>query len=131
MLTYEERLELIPALSYLAEVYYDKPEEIHFGAGICYGLGEICNVEHAYGKMIKLMNEIGYSTEAEYFEGAKPRTFKSIEEWEPRAYMCLLLSEYLWASLDEFKDTAGPELTAEQSTFGKIKAKVKSLLGVE
>ncbi len=125
-LSYNERLELIPALVDLAEIYFNEPHKIHFGAGICYSLYEVCNVEGSYHKMNRLMQEIGYADGYEYFEGAEPADFKTIDEWEPRAYMCLFLSEYLWNTLDE-TTVIEPELAVKQSTWDKIKDKVKSL----
>lgn len=120
MLEYEERLELITALSDLAEVYFNEPYRINIGAGICYSLMEVCKVNAAYGKMNSLMREIGYTDECDYFEGPEPSSFMKIEDWEPRAYMCLFLSEYLWNNLDESEEEPEPE--AEPSIWEKIKS---------
>jgi hypothetical protein len=101
-LDYDERLELIPALVDIARMYYDEPEDkINMFAGICYQLVNFANVRGGYSKMTRLMKELGYTGDDGYFEGTEPRDFKSYDEWESRAYMCLFLSEYLFNTLDE------------------------------
>lgn len=124
-LSYDERIELIPALSDVAKMYYDHPNQINMFAGICYQLVHFASIGSAYSKMTRLMREIGYTEDDSYFEGDKPVNFKDYEDWEPRAYMCLFLSEYLMSTLVVKEDE--PELAAEQSTWDKIKDKVKSL----
>lgn len=102
-LTYEERLELIPALVDIARMYYDEPDDkIHIFAGICYQLVHFADVHGGYGKMTRLMKELGYTGDDGYFEGTEPSNFTSYDEWEPRAFMCLLLSDYLFSTLDDY-----------------------------
>lgn len=119
-LTNEERLELIPALSSVAQAYYDAPEEIHYNSGICYNLMHIGKVEWAYPKMGRLMRELGFTED--YFEDAidKPVSSKTFEEWEQRAYMCLFLSEYLMQTI------LGLEAPVE-STVQSLPTKAKSI----
>jgi hypothetical protein len=100
-LTYDERLELIPALVDIARMYYDN-EYLNPYAGICYQLAHFANIPSAYSKMARLMTEIGYTGNDNYFEGPEPSSFTSYEEWEPRAFMCLFLSDYLFSTLDEY-----------------------------
>jgi hypothetical protein len=127
-LTNEERLELIPALSTVAQAYYDAPEEIHYNSGICYNLMHIGKVEWAYPKMGRLMRELGFNED--YFENAadKPVYSKTFEEWEERAYMCLFLSEYLMATVTEIKAPVEPTVKVKtKSIYQKAKDKVNEL----
>jgi hypothetical protein len=129
-LDYDERLELIPALSDIARIYYDEPDKINLFAGICYQLMELGKVQGAYTKMTRLMREIGYTSEYDYFEGPEPQEFTIIEDWEPRAYMCLLLSDYLFSTLDEYtEDIQIDETETEQKPlFQKVKDKFNSFV---
>lgn len=130
-LTYEERLELIPALSAVAQAYYDEPENIHHKSGICYNLMHIGNVEWAYPKMGRLMQELGFNED--YFENAadKPVYSKTFEEWEERAYMCLFLSEYLMQTIVGFEAPADSTVqslpTKAKSIYQKAKDKVNEI----
>lgn len=124
VLTYEERLELIPALVDVARAYYEEPDKINTLAGICYNVMEIGKVKGAYWKIGALMQELGYNG-FEYFEGQQPNDTKDdLVAWEKRAIMCLVLSEYLWSTLDAAMpvDIVEPEPT--KSVFQKVKDKV-------
>jgi hypothetical protein len=125
-LDYDERLELIAALSDIARIYYDEPEKIDIRTGICYQLMELANVQNAYGKMACLMKDIGYTDD--YFEGANPYSFNSIEEWEPRAYMCLLLSDYLFSTLDEHTEDIQIDEIEQKPLLQKVKDKFNSFV---
>jgi len=130
-LDYDERLELIPALVDVARMYYDEPDDkIHIFAGICYQLVHFANVRGAYGKMTRLMRELGYTSDDGYFEGTEPSNFTSYEEWEPRAFMCLFLSDYLFSTLDEYaEDIQIDETETEQKTLiQKVKDKFNSFV---
>jgi DNA polymerase III delta prime subunit len=128
-LTYDERLELIPALSDVARMYYDEPDtKINMFAGICYQLVHFANVKSAYSKMARLMVEIGYSGEDSYFEGPSPTTFTSYDDWEQRAFMCLLLSDYLFSTLDEYAEEIEIDETEQKSLFQKVKDKFNSFV---
>jgi hypothetical protein len=125
-LDYDERLELIAALSDIARIYYDEPDKIDILTGICYQLMELANVQNAYGKMACLMKEIGYLED--YFEGSSPYSFKSIEDWEPRAFMCLLLSEYLFNTLDEHCEDIQIDETEQKPLLQRVKDKFNSFV---
>lgn len=127
-LDYDERLELIPALSDIARIYYDEPDKINLFAGICYQLMELGKVQGAYTKMTRLMREIGYTSEYDYFEGPEPQEFTIIEEWEPRAYMCLLLSDYLFSTLDEYAEDIQIDETEQKPLLQKVKDKFNSFV---
>ena len=126
-LSYEERLELIPALVDVARAYYEEPDKINLCAGICYNVMEIGKVKSAYCKIGGLMKELGF--EGDYFEGEEPTDTKdNYEAWEKRAIMCLLLSEYLWSTLDAALPV-GETVQAKQtkSIFQKVKDKVNEV----
>lgn len=126
-LDYDERLELIAALSDIARIYYDEPDKIDIRTGICYQLMELANVQNAYGKMACLMKEIGYLED--YFEGQSPYSFKSIDEWEPRAFMCLLLSDYLFNTLDDYTvEDIQIDETESKSLWQKAKDKFNNFV---
>ena len=128
-LTYEERLELIQALVDVARMYYDEPDDkINMFAGICYQIQNFTNVISGYCKMTKLMREFGYTEDYDYFEGPEPRTFTSYEEWEPRAFMCLLLSEYLFSTLDEYAEDIQIDETEQKSLLQKVKDKFNNFV---
>ena len=122
-LSYEERLELIPALEDVARAYYEEPDKLNLAAGICYNVMEIGKVKGAYFKIGGLMKELGF--EGDYFEGESPTDTKdNYEAWEKRAIMCLVLSEYLWSTLDATMpvgDTVQSKQT--KSIFQKAKDK--------
>lgn len=126
-LSYEERLELIPALVDVARAYYEEPDKINTLAGICYNVMEIGKVESAYCRIGSLMKELGYNDD--YFEGFEPSDTKdNYEAWEKRAMMCLVLSEYLWSTLDATMpvgDTVQAKPT--KSIFQKVKDKVNEV----
>lgn len=125
VIPYETRVELVPALSELARIYYEEPHRICFTAGICYNLLELTKVEGAYHKISCVMRELGYN-QYEYFEGPEPTTYMSIEDWEQRAIMCLILSEYLYHwKLEEEPIELEPE---PKTFFQKVKDKLKSIL---
>jgi len=126
-LSYEERLELIPALVDVARAYYEEPDKLNLAAGICYNVMEVGKVRSAYHKIGVLMKELGF--EGDYFEGEAPTDTKDdYEAWEKRAIMCLLLSEYLWSTLDAALPV-GETVQAKQtkSIFQKVKDKVNEL----
>lgn len=128
-LTYDERLELIPALSDVARMYYDEPDtKINLFAGICYQLVHFANVKSAYSKMARLMVEIGYSGEDSYFEGQSPTSFTSYDDWEQRAYMCLFLSEYLWDTLQDYVTDIQIDETESKSLWQKAKDKFNNFV---
>jgi hypothetical protein len=128
-LDYDERLELIPALVDVARMYYDN-DYLNIHAGICYQLAHFANVSSAYSKMTRLMVEIGYTGNDNYFEGSEPSSFTSYEEWEPRAFMCLFLSDYLFSTLDDYvQDIQINETETEQkSLLQKVKDKFNSFV---
>jgi len=126
-LSYEERLELIPALVDVARAYYEEPDKLNLCAGICYNVMEIGKVRSAYHKIGALMKELGF--EGDYFEGDEPTDTKdNYKAWEKRAYMCLVLSEYLWSTLDAALPV-GKTVQAKQtkSIFQKVKDKVNEV----
>lgn len=127
-LTYEERLELIPALVNIASTYYDDQDKINIYAGICYQLVHLFDVRSAYSKMTRLMNEIGYTSDDSYFEGPEPSTFDSADQWEPRAFMCLLLSDYLFNTLDEYYEDIQIDETEPVTLLQKVKDKFNSFV---
>lgn len=126
-LSYEERLELIPALVDVARAYYEEPDKLNLAAGICYNVMEVGKVRSAYIKIGCLMKELGF--EGDYFEGDSPTDTKdNYEAWEKRAIMCLVLSEYLWSTLDATMpvgDTVQSKQT--KSIFQKVKDKVNEV----
>ncbi len=125
MLTYEERLELIPALVDVARAYYEEPDKLNLAAGICYNVMEVGKVKTAYIKIGCLMKELGF--EGDYFEGDAPTDTKdNYEAWEKRAYMCLVLSEYLWNTLDDSLEVNLDE-EPTKSIFQKVKDKVNAI----
>jgi len=127
VLTYEERLELIPALVDVARAYYEEPETINTLAGICYNVMEIGKVKGAYWKIGALMQELGYNG-FEYFEGQQPNDTKDdLVAWEKRAIMCLVLSEYLWSTLDAAMPVNIVEPEPKKSLFQKVKDKVNEV----
>lgn len=127
VLTYEERLELIPALVDVARAYYEEPETINTLAGICYNVMEIGKVKGAYWKIGALMQELGYNG-FEYFEGQQPDDTKDdLVAWEKRAIMCLVLSEYLWSTLDAAMPVNIVEPEPKKSIFQKVKDKVNEV----
>lgn len=126
-LSYEERLELIPALVDVARAYYEEPDKINTLAGICYNVMEIGKVKGAYFKIGALMQELGYNG-FEYFEGQQPDDTKDdLVAWEKRAYMCLVLSEYLWSTLDAVMPKETVESEPTKSIFQKVKDKVNEV----
>lgn len=130
-LTNEERLELIPALSTVAQTYYERPKKIEYGVGICYHVAHFTSVRTAYEKVSKLMLELGFTED--YFEDAidKPVSSKTFEEWEQRAYMCLFLSEYLMQTITSLEapveSTVQSKPTKSKSIYQKAKDKVNEL----
>ena len=126
-LSYEDRVALIPALVDVARAYYEEPETISPHAGICYNLMEIAKVRGAYWKMGSVMQELGYNG-FEYFEGNQPDDTKDdLVAWEKRAIMCLILSEYLYDTLEAELpegDTIQALPTKPKSIFQKVKDKV-------
>jgi hypothetical protein len=79
----------------IAAMYFNKPELIKAELGICWHLSYRCGVASAYVLMDELMHEINYgmfysfqTEQGDYQQG-------SIEQWQSRAYMCLILAEYL------------------------------------
>lgn len=127
VLTYEERLELIPALVDVARAYYEEPDKINTLAGICYNVMEIGKVKGAYWKIGALMQELGYNG-FEYFEGENPTDTKDdFVAWEKRAMMCLILSEYLWSTLDAAMPVDIVEPEPKKSTLQKLKDKVNEV----
>lgn len=126
-LSYEERLELIPALVDVARAYYEEPDKINLCAGICYNVMEIGKVKGAYFKIGALMQELGYNG-FEYFEGQQPDDTKDdLVAWEKRAMMCLILSEYLWSTLDTAMPVDTVEPVPTKSIFQKVKDKVNEV----
>jgi hypothetical protein len=126
-LDYDERLELIPALVDVARMYYDN-DYLNIHAGICYQLAHFANVPSAYSKMTRLMVEIGYTGNDSYFEGPEPSSFNSYEEWEQRAFMCLLLSDYLFDTLDEHYEDIQIDKTEPVTLLQKVKDKFNSFV---
>ncbi len=129
-LTYEERLELIPALVDIARMYYDEPDDkINIFAGICYQLATFTDVRGGYIKMTRLMRELGYTGDDGYFEGTEPSNFTSYDEWEPRAFMCLLLSDYLFSTLDEYTvEDIQIDETEQKPLLQKVKDKFNNFV---
>ena len=124
VLTYDERLELIPALVDVARAYYEEPDKINTLAGVCYNVMEIGKIKGAYWKIGSLMFELGYNG-YEYFEGQQPNETKDdLVAWEKRAIMCLVLSEYLWNTLDDALDVNFDEPT--ESVLQKVKGKLNA-----
>lgn len=126
-LNYDERLELIPALVDVARMYYDN-DYLNIHAGICYQLAHFANISSAYSKMTRLMVEIGYTGNDSYFEGSEPSSFTSYEEWEPRAFMCLFLSDYLFSTLDEYAEDIQIDETEPVTLLQKVKDKFNSFV---
>ena len=83
--------ELAPNLRVLAKDYFNGAEVEHRN-GICYALRHYMPSHDGYDAMGQLMGELKYKST--YFGPYRKRR----ESWEPRAYMCLLLAEYLEAS---------------------------------
>jgi hypothetical protein len=126
-LDYDQRLELIPALVDIARMYYDG-NGINIRAGICFQLANFANVRSAYSKMTRLMIEIGYTYDDKYFEGPELTSFNSYEEWEPRAFMCLLLSDYLFSTLDDYAEDIQINEIEQKSFIQKVKDKFNSFV---
>lgn len=85
--------ELSTNLRELAKDYFNG-EDIDYHSGICSALADYTlSKSDAYHAMGDLMAELGFH-EA-YFSGCSD--FR--DKWEPRAYMCLFLAEYLEASV--------------------------------
>jgi hypothetical protein len=91
--------QLIKNLITVAEKYYNEPCKDYddfiwssFNNGICYALFKLTGSDYdSYDLMEEVMRELGYE-ETESTFGDYVYTH---EEWEPRAYMCLILAEYL------------------------------------
>lgn len=129
-LSYDERVELRNALLLVAIAYYDEPQIISTHAGICYNVMEIAKIRGAYWKISSLMQELGYNG-FEYFEGKHPSdTVDDFVAWEKRAIMCLILSEYLYDTLETelpVESTVQSKPTKPKSIFQKAKDKVNEL----
>ena len=96
--TFKELKALIPLLKQAAEMYFNDPRSINTDNGICYVLEDILNPTRdrwdccdrpAYDMMDDLMRYMGEPHEVYTVYTDTP------ESWEPRAYMCLFLAEYL------------------------------------
>lgn len=85
--------ELASCLRELAGDYFDG-DHIEHRSGICLALRDyMYSQSDAYHAMTSVMEELGYKSA--YFGPSHVRR----ESWEPRAYMCLFLAEYLEASV--------------------------------
>lgn len=88
---------LSTGLRELASMYFDgKP--LNTACGICKPLADLTGTtisgpQPAYYAMRVVMDELGFTDT--FFGGYSYKR----EDWEPRAYMCLLLAEYLEAPL--------------------------------
>lgn len=90
MLYDEQKEALIQGLYAVAENYFNDPSTIDPDFGICYQLDTLMQGGYAYRYMRIVMEDMGELTG--YFTPSRQST---IEEWEQRAYMCLLLIEHL------------------------------------
>jgi hypothetical protein len=91
-LSLSQRHDLIQGLSEVAEFYFDDlieyGKDVNFNCGICAALHSV-DVPNPYSTMDKLMQEMGDNYYDNYLR------IETKKEWEPRAYMCLFLIEYL------------------------------------
>lgn len=92
-LTQAERIDLKEKLQLIAEWYFTKEEVVKTCCGICSALYSSFKDSNYYQLMNKLLVEIqGYDYLANYTD--------TYEDWEGRAYMCLILVEYLDTTID-------------------------------
>lgn len=92
-LTQAERINLKEKLQLIAEWYFTKEETVKTCCGICLALSTSFKDSNYYQLMNKLLVEIQDSTYLANY------TYTH-EDWEGRAYMCLILVEYLDTTID-------------------------------
>ncbi|CAB4241020.1 hypothetical protein UFOVP56_51 [uncultured Caudovirales phage] len=80
--------ELPDALRQIAERYFNGMY-VNVRSGICLALCECYGVVDPYKQMGRVMKELGF--ENDYLT----RWTTARADWEPRAWMCLILAEYL------------------------------------
>ena len=96
------RKRLIEGLTKVAELYFNGAykrhggftDRVNIGCGICKALHDL-GFSYSCNAMQELMMEMGNDYYGKYVY--------SIEEWEPRANMCLFLVEYLKDSIKKEK----------------------------
>lgn len=82
--------ELPDALRQIAERYFNGMY-VNVRSGICYALCDAYDYPGGYKHMARVMKELGF--ENDFF--AEPDPTAARGSWEPRAWMCLVLAEYL------------------------------------
>jgi hypothetical protein len=92
-LSQEERIDLKEKLQMIARWYFTGEVLVSTSCGICNALSEAFNSSIYYARMDLLLWEFNRTT-------ALGSYTDSYEEWEGRAYMCLILAEYLDSTID-------------------------------
>ncbi len=96
------RKRLIKGLTQVAKLYFSDKcyqhsgvcDTVNTGCGICKALHDL-GYKYSYNDMAKLLDETN-----EYRYGSYVYT---VQEWEPRANMCLFLVEYLKDTIEKEK----------------------------